>query len=256
MTGRIAPEVALADALGQRCKRQLGARQRILLGGHVAIPKFVGQNQIRFGPHRHHRLIASPFIIMVIGRLLVTLNDRRVLIHGRNPLRLSLLFIQLGNPPHQATLYFLQGAHRLARRKDEALLHFPLRPQLLQVLVVEPFQELPHCRRFGRAITQAPGQTLIPSQKMHVLGAFTAHHLEQRHRLDQLSLQEAALTLAQTEIGGDQIGQTQRTVSAGNAQQAGMRASRFLQRLLVQDKGRLVQQGQASSHGATYRLSI
>ena len=183
----------------------------------------------------------------------MTLNDRRVLIHGRNALRLSLLFIQLGNPPHQATLYFLQGAHRLARRKDEALLHLPLRPQLLQVLVVEAFQELSHGRRFGRAITQAAGQTLIPRQKMYVLGAFPAHDLKQRDRFDELSLQEAALTFAQAEIGSDQIGQTQRTVSAGNAQQAGMRASRFLQRALVQDEGRLVQQGQASSHGTTYR---
>ena len=118
---------------------------------------------------------------------------------------------------------------------------------------MEAFQKPSQRRGLGWAIAQTTFQAVILSQKADVVGTFAADGLEQDDRFDELSLQEAALTFAQAEIGSDQIGQTQRTVSAGNAQQAGMRASGFLQRPLVQDKGRLVQQGQASSHRLTYR---
>src|SRR5437867_7748274 len=47
----------------------------ILFGGHIAVPKLVGQDQIRFGPDRHHRLITPAFLIMIVGGLLVT--DRK-----------------------------------------------------------------------------------------------------------------------------------------------------------------------------------
>ena len=67
---------------------------------------------------------------------------------------------------------------------------------------------------------------------------------------------EAALAFAQGEVGGDQWGQAQGTVSAGNAQDPGMGAGGLVQRPRVQDEGRLVQQRQASRHGVDYRKSI
>ena len=94
MTGRIPPKILLGHHREQRRKRQ-----RSLLGRHMAVPKLIGHRQVRLRPHRHHRLVAPAFRVMVIGRLLVTFNDRRVLIDRSEPLRLTLLFLQLGNPP-------------------------------------------------------------------------------------------------------------------------------------------------------------
>src|SRR5258708_30025254 len=96
--------------------------------------------------------MAPAFLIMIVGGLLVALDDRRILIHRGNALGLARLFIEFGNPPDQAALHLLQGGYRLAGWKDEALLHFPGRTQLLQFGVVEAFQELPGGRRFGWGI--------------------------------------------------------------------------------------------------------
>src|SRR6266403_478218 len=94
MTSRVSPKITLGNRLGQCCKSQLRAHQGSLFGGHIAILKLIGQYQVGFGPDDYHRLIASPFFIVTVGRLLVTLNDRRVLIDSRYPLRLSLLLVQ------------------------------------------------------------------------------------------------------------------------------------------------------------------
>src|SRR5882724_4041775 len=128
MTSRVSSKITLGNGLGQGRKSQLRARQGSLLGGHITIPKFIGQYQVGFGPYRYHRLIASSFFIVTVGRLLMTLNDRGVLIDSRYPLWLSLLLVQPGNPTHAAALHFLQSRHRHARRKNEALLHLPFRP--------------------------------------------------------------------------------------------------------------------------------
>src|ERR1051325_11328976 len=107
MASRIAPKISLPDRFGQRGKSQLRAPQRILLGGHVAVPKLISKDRIGFGPYPHHRLVASAFLIMIVGPLLVTLDNRGILIHRRDPLGLALLFIEPGNPPHQAALDLL-----------------------------------------------------------------------------------------------------------------------------------------------------
>lgn len=84
---------------------------------------------------------------------------------------------------------------------------------------------------------------------MHVLGAFTPNGLEQADRFDELRLGEAALAFTQGQIGSDQSGHAQGTVSAGDAQEAGMGTGGLEQRPRVQDEGRLVQQRQAGRHG-------
>ena len=83
---------------------------------------------------------------------------------------------------------------------------------------------------------------------MHIFGAFPADRLEQGNGFDELGLGKAALAFAQGQIGADQSGQTQGAVNAGNAQEPGMRAGRLVQRPLIQDEGRLVQQRQARRH--------
>ena len=55
--------------------------------------------------------------------------------------------------------------------------------------------------------------------------------------------------LRRDQIGADQSGHAQGAVSARNAQEPGMRAGRLVQRPLIQDEGRLVQQRQARRHG-------
>ncbi len=105
MTSLIPTKMAFLNRFGQRGKGQLGTAQRVLFGGHVAIPILIGQHQIGFRPHRHHRLIAPALLIMIIGGLLVTLDDRRILIDGGNALRLAMLFVQLGNPSHQPAIF-------------------------------------------------------------------------------------------------------------------------------------------------------
>jgi hypothetical protein len=84
---------------------------------------------------------------------------------------------------------------------------------------------------------------------MHIFGAFPADRLEQGNGFNELGLAKAALSLAQGQIGTDQSGQPQGAVNARNAQEPGMGAGRFVQRPLIQDKGRLVQQRQARRHG-------
>ena len=46
----------------------------------------------------------------------------------------------------------------------------------------------------------------------------------------------------------DQGGQAKGPEDTGKAQQPGVRTGRFVERTLVQDEGRLVQQGQAGGH--------
>jgi len=72
--------------------------------------------------------------------------------------------------------------------------------------------------------------------------------LEQGDGFDELGFGKAALSLAQGQIGTDQSGHTQSAVSTRNAQEPGMRAGRLVQRPLIQDEGRLVQQRQARRH--------
>ena len=107
---------------------------------------------------------------------------------------------------------------------------------------METFQKLPHGGGFGRAVIQAPFQTCIPRQQVHVFGAFTPHRLKEADRLDELGLGKSPLAFAQRQIDRDQAGQAQGTVGPGNAQQARVGAGRFAQRPCVQDEGRLVQE--------------
>ena len=91
---------------------------------------------------------------------------------------------------------------------------------------------------------------------MDVLGTLPADGLEQDHRFDDLGFGEATLAFAQRKIGGDQIGQAQRTEGAGDSQQSGVGTGGLVQGPLVQDERRLVEQRQARRHRKTYRKSI
>src|ERR1035437_2926408 len=101
----------------------------------------------------------------------------------------------------------------------------------------------------GGTIAQTPCQAVVPSQQMHVFGAFPADGLEQGNAFDELGLGKAALAFAQGQIGTDQSGQAQSAVNVRNAQETGVRAGRLAQRPLIQDEGRLVQQRQTRRHG-------
>src|SRR5213082_1273694 len=91
---------------------------------------------------------------------------------------------------------------------------------------------------------------------MDVLRTFPTDGLEQDHRFDQLSFGEATLAFAQRKIGGDQTGDGQGTVNAGDSQKSRLGAGRLVQGPLVQDEGGLVKQRQARRHEMTYRKSI
>jgi hypothetical protein len=84
---------------------------------------------------------------------------------------------------------------------------------------------------------------------MQVFGALSAHGLEQAERFEELGLGEAALALAQAQIGLGQRRHPQRPEGAREAQSAGAGAGRLVQRARVQDEGRLAEQGQAGGHG-------
>ena len=84
---------------------------------------------------------------------LVAFNNGRVLIDGGDLLLLTLVRIQFGNPPHRPGLDFLQRAHRLAGRKNEALLHLPVGPELFQFRIMEPLQKIAQGRGFGRSVS-------------------------------------------------------------------------------------------------------
>jgi hypothetical protein len=131
------------------------------------------------------------------GRPLVAFNNGGVLVDGREGLFLALLLIKLGDPPHTARLHFLQRRHRPAGGKDKALLLLPRRPQLLQVLVVEPLQKIPRRRGLGRLVPQPPFQAGVVGQEPQVFRALPAQDLEQDQRLDDLGFGESALALAQ-----------------------------------------------------------
>ena len=113
-------------------------------------------------------------------RLLVALDDRRILVDRRDPLRLPLLRIPLGDPPHRPRLHILQALHRSAAGHNEALLLLPRRAQRFQFLIVKALQKPPHRRRLGRPIPQAPFQTGILGEQPNVLRTVPADGLQQR----------------------------------------------------------------------------
>jgi hypothetical protein len=57
MAGGISPKIAFPRIIRQRGKGQFGAGRRRLLRRHMAVPELIGQHQVCFGPHGHHRLI-------------------------------------------------------------------------------------------------------------------------------------------------------------------------------------------------------
>jgi hypothetical protein len=81
-------------------------------------------------------------------RLLVTLDNRHILIHGGNPLGLPPFLIAPGDIPNPARLHILKGSNRITLWKDEALLHLALRTQAFQLLVVKLFRKLSDRRDF------------------------------------------------------------------------------------------------------------
>ena len=180
----------------------------------------------------------------------MALDDRRVLVNGGDPLRLALLRVPLGHPPHRSGLDILQPLHRLAAGHDEALLLLPRRPQRLQLLIMEAVQEPAQRGGLGGPIPQAPFQTGILRQERNVLGAVPANGLEQEDRFDHLGLVKAALALAQPQVGGNQVGQAQGTKDPGGGQGAGVGTGGLLQGAGVQDKGGLGLEGKTRRHAA------
>src|ERR1035437_2391179 len=165
VASRVSPEITLLDALGQRGKSQLGTVKRFLLGSHIAVSKLIGHYQIRFGPDRDHRLIASPLIIMSQRGLLVTFDNRGVLVHGGQVHRLSLLRVELGDPPHHASLDRLQALDGQTAGQDESLLHLTSRAGLGQFFVMKAAQETSYGADLGNLKPQTPFQAGVAAEQ-------------------------------------------------------------------------------------------
>ncbi len=123
VAGGVAAKIALLNIFRQCGKGQLGAGERLLLGGHIAIAKLVRQHQIGFRPDRHHGLVASPSFIVRLRRRLVTLDNRRILVYRGDAQGGLLLGVELGDAAHHAGLHRLQSLHRRTAGHDETLLH-------------------------------------------------------------------------------------------------------------------------------------
>src|ERR1043166_111267 len=255
MTGRVSPEIAFLDTLWQSRIGQLGTAQRLLLGAHIAVAELIGQHQIGFGPYRYHGLVASTIVIMRQCRLLVTFNDRGVLVNGGNAHRLSRLGVELGDPSDHAGLNRLEALNRQTAGQDEGFLQLPSWPSLFQVLVMKTVQESSQGTDLGKLEAQTAFQALIAGEQLNVLRTIATDRLEQNQRFDIFGLRAAALALLEFKVEADQVGNFEGTKRAGTGQQSGMRAGHFLKGAWVQGEGRFMLGWDACCHACYIDIS-
>ena len=249
VAGGVAAKIALLNIFRQRGKGQLGAGERLLPGGHVAIAKLVRQHQVGFRPDRHHGLIAAAAFIVRLRRRFVTLDNRRVLVHRGDAQGGLLLGVELGDAPHHPGLHRLQSLHRRTAGHNETLLHRARGTGSFQGLIVKALEKTAHRTHLGKRETQAPFQAGVVAQQLHVLGAIAAGGLQQDDRFQVLRLVKPALALLELEMRRGQSGNAQRAEGAGGGQQPGVRTGHLVQGPRVDFKGRLLLGGDASRHG-------
>ena len=178
----------------------------------------------------------------------MTLHNRRILVHRRDPQGRLPLGVELGNPAHHARLHRLQSLHRRTAGHHETLLHLPLGAGPFQGLIVKALEKTSHRADLGELETQAPFQAGIAPQQLHILGAIAAGRLQQDHRFNVLGLVKTALALLELEMGGDETRDAQRAEGAGGGQQSGVGAGHLVQGTGVDFEGRLILSGDACRH--------
>ena len=249
MAGAVAAEIPLANRRGQGREGHPSAIHRLLTGGHVAVAKLVGHDEVGFRPHRHHRLITASAFVVRQGRALVTFDEGRVLIDGGDLHPLALLRVTLGDAPHQARLDLLQGANRVGAGKDETLLFLAGGPQSAHLLVVEALEEGAEGGDLGKLEAEATLQTGIGLEEGNVLGTFAADGLEENERFDELCLGEAAIALLEGEVGSDEIGQLEGAKGTRGCQESGAGAGHLLEGARVEVERGLGLDWEARGHG-------
>jgi hypothetical protein len=167
---------------------------------------FIGQHQIGLCPYRHHRLIPTPSFVMRQRRLLVTLDNRRILIYGSHPLGLPLFLIAPCDIPNPTRLHILKGPNWITLRKDEALLHLALRTQAFPLLVMKLFQKLSHRRDFRRLVSQPTLQTFVLRQPPQVFRTISPDGLQHGYLFNKLAFIKSTLAFLDPHIGFDQSG--------------------------------------------------
>src|SRR5450759_5410219 len=84
--------------------------------------------------------------------LLVTFDNRGVLVHRGQVHRLALLRVELGDPPDRAGLNRLQALDGQTAGQDESLLHLPSRTGLGQLFVMKAVQETAYGTDLGLSL--------------------------------------------------------------------------------------------------------
>ena len=187
--------------------------------------------------------------------LLVTFDDRGVLVNGGRAQWLSPLGVELGDPSDHSSLYRLQALNGQAAGQDEGFLHLPSGPSLFQVWVMKAAQETSHGTDLGKLEPQTPFQAAVATQQLNVLRTIPTDGLEQNQRFDIFGLRAAALALLESEIGGDQVGDFERTKGPGSSQQSGVRAGHSPKGAGVQGEGGFMLGGDACGHARYIDIS-